>query len=502
MGYLEPRQVFICSARLKEGAYIVTFFLMVMISDCLGQQLSGAWISPDWFLPGSRSYAEEDVRRASQQELSRLKGQGIDTVFLETFLRGTSICPTIYEGEGSPQVVAYRPDTDSTPVYPHLSWKYRQDLGVVQDPLSIFIEEAGLAGIEVHAWVHMFYWRMDNSDIMLPWHNGPTLWAELMESYLRSQSKLIKLRMDQPKLGDDKQKVPAIRPEVIDKAAEVFHRSCDVVKLEKILQEAGISAQGHPFNALVLAILAAGGERPDFLLTSPSGDPFPAARGKILRPIYVNPEHPEVVRRLRYIIKNIAETHPGLAGIHLDHIRYPVDGQGLSREAGVFDGSYRVYSPSDEEQLEQYRVLNKSLELRRSTLFQIVSLVRQDLPRRMQLSAAVLPLYYRDRDQGKFLTSGYDYSAQAWLDWPVDFVVPMLYEYHPYLIRSLTKSYQGLATAEKPSRPIRVYPGISRLEYVRKRLVDADQGWVYFDLSLSRDVNLRAREREDLDFGG
>ena len=110
----------------------------------------------------------------------------------------------------------------------------------------------------------------------------------------------------------------------------------------------------------------------------------------------------------------------------------------------------------------------------------------------------MVPLYYRDRDQGKFRTSGYDYCAQAWLNWPVDFVVPMMYEYHPYIIRTLTD--QELADQARPERPIQVYPGISRLRYTRDGSVKP-KGWVFFDLSLARDVKSPRQENEDLDFG-
>jgi hypothetical protein len=77
-------------------------------------------------------------------------------------------------------------------------------------------------------------------------------------------------------------------------------------------------------GTLIAEILRAGGERPDFLLMASDQEPFPAPRGKVLRPIYVDPEHPVVRQRLREVVKKHRRYHPGLAGIHLDHIRYPV----------------------------------------------------------------------------------------------------------------------------------------------------------------------------------
>ena len=494
------------SKPLRLGLLLITACLALSMG-AVAQQVSGAWISPDWFLPGTRDYTEQDVRKVARKTLAQLSQDGVDTVFLETFLRGYSICPTIETGAGGPRPVAYGQTESSFPVYPHLNWKYRVQFETVLDPLQIFIEEANLMGIEVHAWVHMFYWRMDNADVMLPWHNGPTIWGELMETYLRRQSQRLGLltgRSVRPGYEslEDSRRGKEIRPETLEAAADLFARGCDTDELSKLLRAAGFKTNGHPFNTLVAEIIKAGGERPDFLLMASDEEPFPAPRGKILRPIYVDPEHPLVRQRLKDVVKNIADTHPGLAGIHLDHIRYPVDGQGLRRETGVFDGSYHTFSASDQVQMTQYKSLNKALANRREALQTIVTEIRDELPRRMQLSAAVLPLYYRDRDNGRFRTSGYDYSSQAWIDWPVDFVVPMLYEYHPYLIRTLVKDYQAQATAANPSRPILVFPGISHFSYTRNGSVDQNQGWVFFDLTLSRDVNVQARETEDLDFGG
>lgn len=487
------------------------FIVLSLTCQAFAQDLSGAWISPDWFFPGGRKYSQQEVRAAAREVFSRLSADNVDTVFLETFLRGYGICPTITQSSdnGAPRVVPYEPESDngSFPVYPHLTWNYKVEFETVLDPLQIFIEEAQVAGIEVHAWVHMFYWRMDNSDVMYSWHNGPTIWGPLMEEYLRKQSSRLRLltgRSVRPgyeqaealKMGGAR-----ITPETLEQAANLFRHGCDTNRLSQLLRDDGLKPANHPFGTMITEILKAGGERPDFLLVAGDDDPFPAPRGKVLRPIYVNPANPKVRQRLKEVIANIAEHHPGLAGIHLDHVRYPVDGQGLPAETGIFDGSYRVFSASDPSLMAQYAALTQALAKRREALDTLVADIRAQLPRRLKLSAAVLPLYYRDRDNGKFRTSGYDYSAQAWIDWPVDFVVPMMYEYHPYLIRSLVKDYQALAVSSNPRHPIAVYPGISRQIYSKNGAVGS-QGWVFFDLSLSRDVKVENRETEDLDFGG
>jgi uncharacterized lipoprotein YddW (UPF0748 family) len=482
--------------------------LLVFSQSARAQELTGVWLSPDWFFPGGRLYSEAEVRETARWVMEDLTEKDVDTVFLETFLRGYAICPSIERDDRAKtaQIVPYSAGTQGHPVYPHLRWNYNIEFDTVLDPLQIFIEEGQASGIEVHAWVHMFYWRMDNNDIMLDWHNGPSLWSNLMEKYLRRQAERLALVQDSSvrpgyeqvaasSLGED------IPVDLLLAAADLFSKGCNTIQLEEMLADYDIEADGHPLGALISQIISSGGERPDFVLMASDEEPFPAPRGKHLRSVYVDPENPEVRKELKEAVLNIARTHPGLAGIHLDHIRYPVDGQGLDPATGVVDGKYRYFSATEPVEMRQYRFLTEILDRRRSALSELVHEIAEQMPRRMALSAAVLPLYYRDRDDGKFRTSGYDYAAQAWLDWPVDFVVPMMYEYHPYLIRTLIEDYQTLANSANPDDPIGVYPGISRLQYTRNGSVKP-RGWVFFDLSLARDVKNPRKEAEDLDFGG
>lgn len=489
-------------------ALICALFLCCLSPSLAREDMTGVWLSPDWFFPGDRRYSESEVRHTARMVMEDLKHKDVDTIFLETFLRGYGICPAIARDESTrtANVVAYSAGETGHPVYPHLSWNYKVEFDTVLDPLQIFVEEGLAAGIEVHAWVHLFYWRMDNNDIMLPWHNGPTLWGHLMEQYLREQAARLALVQDvsvrpgyeQIALGMLEGDLPA---DLLNSAATLFSKGCDTRRLEALMNEHGIRSDGHPLGTLIREIIRAGGHRPDFLLLGSDEEPFPAPRNTHLRSVYVDPENPQVQQYLIEAVVNIARNHPGLGGIHLDHIRYPVDGQGLDPRTGVVDGKYRYFSASDPVEMREYEYLSATLERRRNALTDVVKEISRQLPRRMTLSAAVLPLYYRDRDTGKFRTSGYDYSAQAWLDWPVDFVVPMMYEYHPYLIRTLVAEYQRQAFAANPDNPINVYPGISRLSYTRNGSVNA-KGWVFFDLTLARDVKNPRREAEDLDFGG
>lgn len=463
--------------------------LLLTVSPLAAEELAGVWLSPDWFFPGTRNYTEAEVRSRARAVMENLQEQGCTAVFLETFLRGYSIAPAISRENYKAAVIPYERGGQGIPVYPHLRWNYRVEADVVIDPLQIFIEEGSLAGIEVHAWAHMFYWRMDNTEVMLPWHNGPSVWNELMEQYLREQATALK---DKPGAAPD-------TVAMMLEAAELFARSSEGRELEEILTRHGLDPEGRPMGIMLRQALRAGAEKPDFLLISSLEDPFPAPRGKRLRPIYVNPASPQVQRILVRVIGQLLEGHPDLAGVHLDHVRYPVDGQGFPERLGIVDGSYRYFEPTDPAQLQTYRDIHEHLAERRQGLKALIEEIAGLLGKHQKLSAAVIPLYYRDRDQGNFRICGYDFACQAWYDWPVSFVVPMMYEFHPYLIRNLVKLYEEQQRAASDTA-IDIYPGISRLQVGRTGLGE-NRSWVFFDLTLARDVKLEREEPEDFDFG-
>ncbi|CAN0464555.1 unnamed protein product, partial [Phaeothamnion confervicola] len=160
---------------------------------------------------------------------------------------------------------------------------------------------------------------------------------------------------------------------------------------------------------------------------SDAHDPFPAARGKQLRPIYVNPAHPQVQALILRMVDSFVKAHPNLAGIHLDHVRYPVDGQGLPSELQIKDGKYNFYNPADSAEMARYTACKEQLKIRENVLRDLVDKIRTKIPSRKKLSAAVLPSYYHERDNGRYRLGGYDFSCQDWVGWKVDFVVPMLY---------------------------------------------------------------------------
>lgn len=468
--------------KMKKPLLLAAWLTTTAWSLPLDNQMQGAWVSPDWFLPGTRQYDEKEVRVRSRRLLAGLASAGFNAVFLETFLRGYSIAPSIDSG---------RPSKD-LPVYPHLRWNYRYDGAKVYDTLQIFVDEARAHGIEVHAWAHMFYWRMDNPGANLAWHSGPSLWSQMMVAYLRTQA-------------DRLAQTPGAAPETVTllrEAANLLTLTTDAQEMEKLLTRYHFPAEGRPLGILLRTAVRAGAERPDFLLMGSEEEPFPAPRGKVLRPIYVNPGSSAVRATLVKTVSNLLNNHPGLSGVHLDHIRYPVDGQGLSEDLEVQDGSYNYYSQSSDVEMARYRRVHEELANRRDHLRLLVDEMRTAVGPHRPLSAAVLPTYYRERDNSRYRLGGYDFSAQDWVGWKVDFVVPMLYEMNPYFIRSLLSLFQDeqlkrLGQNDK----IAVYPGVSQTRTARKSLPEI-AGWVFFDLNLSRDVKLEKKEvTEDLNFG-
>ena len=459
--------------------------IMWLLTATVWSQSLGAWISPDWFLPGGHRYTEAEVRNTARRVLSRLSHAGINMVFLETFLRGYSIAPAV-------SVTHHQARRESwLPVYPHLDWGMRPHGDVIYDTLQIFIEEGRQLGIEVHAWTHMFYWKMDNVGAMLPWHSAPSLWSRMMVDYLRREAAELRQR---------KEAAPDTVALMLE-AADLLERTTEARELAAVLQRHHINDEGRPLGVLVRQAMRAGAPAPDFLLVNTAEDPFPAPRGKLLRPVYLNPASAQVRQTLVKVVSNLAQSHPGLAGVHLDHIRYPVDGQGLPEDLQIQDGSYNYYSQSDPDQLERYQRVTEQLSSRREHLRTLVDEIRAKVGPYKKLSSAVLPVYYRERDNGRYRLGGYDFSSQDWVGWKVDFVVPMLYEIHPYVIRNLLTLFDE-EQGRRLGRPaIQVFPGVSQLRLARSGEL-ASPGFVFFDLNLARDVKIEKKEEtEDLNFG-
>jgi hypothetical protein len=287
---------------------------------------------------------------------------------------------------------------------------------------------------------------------------------------------------------------------IMRETAKLYETSSEGRDVARILARHGQGSNGSPMGTVLKLALRAGAEPPDFILIGPQEDPFPAPRTKQLRPIYVDPENPIVRQRLMATLTSIVNGHPGLAGIHMDHVRYPVDGQGLPEWLGIRDGSYNYYDASNATLQDQYQRCHKILSRREESLRQLVDQLRVVLGPHRSLSAAVLPLYYRDRDNGRFRLSGYDFCCQDWMTWKVDFVVPMMYEFNPWIIRNLLRQFAAELEQRYGSQTIMVYPGVSNFKMAARGQLDT-RAWVFFDLTLARDIKIETQDPEDLDFG-
>jgi uncharacterized lipoprotein YddW (UPF0748 family) len=443
----------------------------------------GVWISPDWLFPGTQRYSEAQVRSTARRVMSNLAGQGVSDVFFESFLRGQSIAPAA-QARGRSVTLCKDPNSsEHLALYPHLAWDFRVEVDSVVDTLGIFIDEGRSHGLSVHAWIHTCYWTQDVPSVMLDWHEKPSEWSRLFVDYLEQQGRTV-----------------AGTADLALAAAELLRITTSGERLSELLKQHQVTITAGPMAALIRELVRRGCSMPSFLLTGSIDDAFPAPRNSRLRPIYVNPEHPAVQDVVLKTVRNLVRAHPRLAGIHLDHIRYPVDGQGMPESMAISNGSYRFYSQIDNAEMDRFQQIQEVLRRREGALKGLVTRVRAEVPKDKRLSAAVLPAYYRERDNGRFRLCGYDFASQDWVSWPVDFVVPMLYEMSAFTIRNLLDQMANEMDTRFGKQSIVIYPGVSQQSLGRRGELETP-GWVFFDLKQARDFKVKHKERsEDLNF--
>jgi uncharacterized lipoprotein YddW (UPF0748 family) len=453
------------------------------------QSVWGAWVSPDWFFPGTHQYNEFEVRQIVRKNLHEIAQQGINNIFVETFLRGYSIAAIPDKLNGTLHVPIDGPvPAGQLPLYHHLNWPFRVELGSPVDTLQIFIEEGAQLGINVHAWVHVFYWKMDNLGIVLPWHTGMTLWNDLLVEYLNGQKKLL----------ESKSPPPAKTIALLRECSELFGRTYDDFEFQKILAKYRVKNNGKLLGSLITHILENGGTEPDFILLGTADEPFPSAKNRSLGAIYLNPAHPKVQEKLISAITAIARSHRGLAGVHLDHIRYAIDYQGMPAELQKREWDTIYFNQYNEDSMKLYRQYEAIVSTRRRVMTDFVNKISEKMDPRLALSSAVLPANPPVPGEQVYFYTKTDFAGQDWYQWKVDFVVPMMYGYIPWRVRSMLKKWHSdLAMLHGDKYTLRIFPGVSHLQKAKLGLLDLDT-WVFFDLTLARDVRFERKLSDDV----
>ena len=430
----------------------------------------GVWLSPEWILGGSPALNESEVRARVRSTVETLGKRGVNAILLETLIRGTSVA---VDG--------------ATPIFDYLQWNFARRGACIIDLLQIFIDEARVAGVAVHAWVHLFYWRMDNDDVYLPWQRARSLWDPLLIAWLEEQGSALR------RTG----KHVALAVAMHELSASLRRVGVDPPSQVATLASAGVPSGGHLVGRLVREALSCGCVPPDFLLMHSPSDPFPPAPRRALCPVYLDPGNVGVCNLIVDAIIGLARAHPDLAGIHLDQIRYPLDGQGLPYDLDVHDREPLYLNRTIPVMAVRRELLLREVDRRKQILSRVVADIHDRLPRHMMLSAAVLPLYYIERSDGVDRVNGYDYSAQDWLSWPLRFVVPMMYGFDPWKIRVLLRRYEEMARATVRKRvPPVVVPGVNRLRMTLDGRLGSNN-WVFFDSGPGLDTRYEQEHRAD-----
>ena len=425
-------------------------FALLFPAFVCAESVRGVWVSPDWLLQGDRTESPERVRQIVRQTVTAVQRLGGNAIFLETLIRGQLIGPC---GSGS----------QTLPVYPLCRQACWTQAGKTEDLLSLFIEEGRSRNIDVHAWIHCFYWRSDNRAFRKPWHDGPTIYDDLLVRYLNTVAGSVR-------------SLP--RRRAAAEMARALSRGFSWEAWNRIANRWGIDSFEGTFNNFVRFVESCDGPPPDFLLTNPKGElHFGMEQDRILA-VYVNPEFQTIGPRLVWLVQRIVGTHPGLAGIQLDHIRYPRGPFGGPGEFDAFPKAMRttLYSPNRWEVGEV--LFDRFVARREARVTDIVNKIRSTLPAGMKLTAAVHPTYYEDRDARSGPIVMEAYMGQDWANWPIDFAVPMIYNATPGRIDELLSRARRAASSHGTSR-VSVVPGISSRKIASS--YGRGRSWLLFD---------------------
>jgi uncharacterized lipoprotein YddW (UPF0748 family) len=189
------------------------------------------------------------------------------------------------------------------------------------------------------------------------------------------------------------------------------------------------SAPGQPNHVLI--------DHPEWAMHTRAGRPMACPNGEEY--VYLSPAHPGVRTHLARVAADIVRRYP-VDGIHLDRIRYPGADFGWDREALRQFGRDPAANPRDWAQFRRGLVS----AMVRETHDSIHSV------RRVPLSAAVWPIYDRERfgwpsssGVGQFFQDTWGWAREGYLD----VAVPMTY----FRVANERCSYRPFRAGEEPN---------------------------------------------------
>ncbi|MHB2017205.1 MAG: hypothetical protein ACYCW6_09695, partial [Candidatus Xenobia bacterium] len=160
-------------------------------------------------------------------------------------------------------------------------------------------------------------------------------------------------------------------------------------------------------------------------------------------------------------------------------------------------GEYCYFDTDNPILFDRFKKVEAILEHRREVICNFVNGMRRYVGGGLQLSACVLPEYHRTRGDGRTIVSYYEFISQDWYHWDVNFVVPLMYELPSWKIRILMTRYrEDLDALYGDDCPIRIYPGVSRLQQAESGLLNQED-WVFFDLKLAGDTKFNREPQVD-----
>ncbi|MBI4870269.1 MAG: hypothetical protein HY814_01735 [Candidatus Riflebacteria bacterium] len=399
---------------------------LVMLAGCCAggsvaaAPIHGCWLVPESVFSDDRTYALEERRDLVGRALDRMKRHGIDSVFLESFVRGHATSRCSVAGTVVPVPLRYLPAVRTEP-----------------DLLDLFIALGRERDMAVHAWVHALYLRSDNLTRVREDDEVPTLFHDLLVTEFRT-------------LRDKTEAQSSVR-RLVDTVLEATDRGFDTRSLAVALRDAGFGFSHSPMQQVVDSLTEAGLAGPAIFVYGPGGRLHPPLDTSTNGSLYLDPAHAQVRSRLLDLCQSLVDEHPGLAGLHLDHIRFPEGGFGYDAQASGGDLQYVAPETGSRER----------------ALSTFVAECRSRVLGKVAVSAAVVPGYYLDWQGAGGSERG---TGQAWFGWDLSFYTPMLYGVSGERKRSALASYKQGLGGKAP-----VYPGISSLDGARTA------GWVLFD---------------------